>query len=335
MVLIPRLQSETADLGKAKRPQSSESTPPGFADRPLEIQSVAGKHFVTHQQGTIEIPSHPKRICSLAFTDELVALGIRPTSASCTNGQFPDYLRKRLQNVVGINQMMGVGQPDFETIVETKPDLIIASAGDPQTYRQLLKIAPVVLLSGDGDNNRQRMFDLGRLLDREAEAAACIKNYDAKIRQARKLLSDELGSQKVAFFRIFGKQFYIHGHTRGGIMLYDELKLNPPTLLDSSPKGFLLTPESLLQLDADLIFLAVEANQGAQRSWSQLLDHPAWERVPAVRSKRVIMLPMQHHWLRPGFLAKSQMLDEIIQSCSRAEGQAKTNISINANGVGV
>ncbi|OYP32963.1 iron-siderophore ABC transporter substrate-binding protein [Rhodopirellula sp. MGV] len=301
---------------RSKRNQTplSESPPPGFGSTPLEISPQGSQYLVRHQLGTVIVPMQPTRICALAFTDELLAIGVTPFAASCTNGEFPDYLRDRLEGAVAINQLMGVGQPDFETIVVSQPDLIITSAGDPQTYHQLSKIAPVVVLSGDGDNNRQRVLDLGKLLDKERSARDCVSHYDQRIRNAKRLLHETIGDRKVAFFRIFGKQFYIHGHTRGGLMLYDELGLATPALIDQSPRGFMLSPESLLQLDAEFIFLAVEANRGAQRSWKSLLSHPAWQRVPAVRDGRVFLLPEQHHWLRPGFLAKSMMLDEIVRS---------------------
>ena len=88
----------------------------------------------------------------------------------------------------------------------------------------------------------------------------------------------------------------------------------PPTLIASSPKGYALSPESLLQLDADHIFVAAEVNAGAQRSWSGVLSHPAWGRVPAVKSGNVYPLAEQQQWLHPGFLARARMLDEIMSA---------------------
>ncbi|QDT41987.1 putative siderophore-binding lipoprotein YfiY precursor [Gimesia alba] len=319
LVVGVRFAPATGDISQQKpgakgTGKAEQSEPPGMGKTPLLVTSKGNELSVTHQMGTVLVPRQPERICSLAFTDELLAIGVKPAAASCMNGSFSDYLAQRLEGVVGINQLMGVAQPNFETLATVQPDLIISSSGDPQTYNQLSRIAPVVVMAGDGDNNRQRVLDLGALLGRREIAVQTVAAYDARIQQAKQVLQAKIGNRKVAFFRIFGKQFYIHGHTRGGVMLYDELELAAPGLIENSPRGFMLSPESLLQLDAEFIFVAAEANQGAQRSWSTLLSHPAWQRVPAVQTGQVYSLTDQHQWLRPGFLAKSQMLDEILHA---------------------
>ncbi len=290
------------------------TSPPGTGCTPLFVEKHGLQLRIIHLMGEVRFERVPLRICSLAFTDELLAIGVQPIAAGSVNGKFPDYLTKHLHGVTAINQLMGAAQPSFEALIAVQPDLIIMPAGDPQTYYQLSKIAPVVVLGDDGDNNRQRVLDLGTLLDRREYAEQQIASFDARIARAKQVLQSEIGDSKVAFFRIFGKQFYIHGHTRGGLMLYDELGLSVPTLIADSPKGYMLSPESLLQLDADYVFVAAEDNQGAQRSWSQLLSHPAWQRVPAIQAGHVYPLVDQHHWLRPGFLAKLQMLDDIVRA---------------------
>lgn len=287
---------------------------PGTGEFPLLIESDGNLRKITHRMGAVIIPQNPQRICSLSFTDELLTIGVKPIAASCTNGKFPDYLRDSLRGVIGINHLMGVVQPDFETLVEVQPDLILASSVDPQTYQQLSKIAPVVVMTSDSDNNRQRLLDLGKLLNHLEVAEHQVGVYDRAIEHAKGILKDRIGDRKVAFFRIHGKQFYIHGHTRGGIMLYDELGLVPPSLIASSSRGLVLSPETLLQLDADYIFVAAEANAGARRSWNSASNHPAWLRIPAVKAGHVYSLVEQHQWLVSGFLAKSRMLEEIMAS---------------------
>lgn len=287
---------------------------PGSGATPLVVEPDGANYRVTHSMGTVFVPAHPRRICSLGFTDELLAIGVKPVAASCTNGKFPDYLVDWLDGVIGINHLMGIAQPNFETLVNVRPDLIISSTGDPQTYRQLSKIAPVVVLESDSDCNRQRLLDLGELLGHRKIAERQIATFEDCVNRARILLHERIGERKVAFFRIHGKQFYIHGHTRGGIMLYDELGFTPPSLIEGSRRGFVLSPEALLQLDAEYIFVAAEHNPGAQRSWKSVGSHPAWMRVPAVRNGQVYSLSDQHQWLIPGFLAKSRMLKEILQA---------------------
>ena len=292
------------------------ATPRTSSDGTFAIFSSDERHgrVVRHVLGTVTIPRCPRRVCALSYVDELVAIGAKPFAASCSSGRFLDYLEDRLQGVIRINQMLGVAQPDFETLTEISPDLIVTGNPDPQTYRQLSKIAPTVVLTSDDGDDRERLLLLGELVGKRTEAEAALVRYEAKIRAAGEVLRRKIGDRGVAFFRVFGKQYYIHGHTRGGIVLYDLLGLNPPALISTFPKGCMLSSEMLLKLDADYVFVAAENTKGTLRTRRTLQDHPAWRRVPAVHEGRVYDLTVQHQWLVPGLLARSQMIDEILQS---------------------
>ncbi|RCS44631.1 hypothetical protein DTL42_17060 [Bremerella cremea] len=302
--------SDTAQQSPQREPASQ---PPGSAGVPIVVTPLNENRWrVEHLCGTSEIPAWPTRICALAFADEMLAIGMPPAAASSSATGFPDYLRPQLEGVVPVYQMLGTMLPDFETIVQLQPDLILTSNTDPQTYAQLSKIAPVVVLQRSSWDDQQRILDVGNLLGKEQQAQAVLAAYQAQVAAAKAILQQKIGIQPVSFFRVFGRQMYIHGHTRGGLLLYDELGLKPPALLNDSPRGYMLSPEALLQLDAEHLFVAAENNLGAQRSWESLLSHPAWQRVPAVKQKHVYPIQAQHQWLVPGIQGKSRMIDEIV-----------------------
>lgn len=287
---------------------------PGMRDRAIECVRTESGLLVQHVMGATRIDTKPLRICALAFADESLALGVKPIAAAARHGLFPDYMADQLEGSTPVNQMLDVAEPDFECLANCQLDLILASDVTRQTYDRLAKIAPTIIMKGDSDNNRQRILDLGMILNRQIEAQDCMEKYDRILALAKEELHARIGNDRVAFFRIWGKQFYIHGHTRGGIMLYDELGLRPPSLIDSHPRGCALNPESLLLLDADILFVATEANLGAERSWTTLLEHPVWQQVPAAKRGKVYALKYQQHWLRAGFQAKLVMLKEILSA---------------------
>ena len=306
-------QGDSSTGGRSASAKANDDTPPGSGSRAVEIvDQGADYRVVRHALGTTRVPASPRRLCALGYLDELLAIGVKPMAASSFNGHFPDYLEDQLDGVTDIPQMYGNWQPNFEAILAAQPDLILTSNSDPQTYRQLSKIAPVVVLTNSGQHCRERLLDVGLVLGCQHQAEVRAAWYDAKIRAAQEALGDKMGDRKVAFFRIFGKQYYIHGRSRGGLVLYDDLKLNPPTLLAGGARGMMLSPEALLDLDADYIFIAAERSKGTYRSLDQLLDHPAWQRVPAVRSSHVVRLHSFHQWLVAGVLGKALIVDEIL-----------------------
>lgn len=308
----------SSQLTKSSLASPSIESRPGSRAVPLKIGELNDdQRSVEHLMGACIVPACPARICALDFADELLAIGVTPLAASSSATGFPDYLRPQLKDVVPVYQMLGTVFPDFETIVRLQPDLILTANTDPQTYAQLSKIAPVVVLERTSWDDQQRILDIGNLIGKEQQAKAVLAAYQSKVEAAREVLLAKIGDQPVTFFRIFGRQMYIHGHTRGGLLLYDELGLTPPSVLADSPKGYMLSPESLLQLDAQHLFVAAENNLGAQRSWDNLLSHPAWKRVPAVAQGNVYAIHQQHQWLVPGIQGKSQMIDEIITGLAR------------------
>ncbi|PQO35610.1 ABC transporter substrate-binding protein [Blastopirellula marina] len=304
---------EPPAAGQSVRKEADAEKRPGADGEPIII-TPSNEHqtLVKHLLGETVVPNKPQRICALAFTDELLAIGVQPAAAACSANGFSDYLRTQMDGVAPIHQLMGTMFPDLEAIVRLQPDLILTSNADPQTYAQLSKIAPVVVLQRSDWSDRIRILDVGRLVGREAEAETVLAAYEAKSAAAKETLRQKIGDQPVSFFRVFGRQMYIHGHTRGGLLLYDELGLQPPKILENSPRGYLLSPETLLELDAQHLFVAAERNLGAQRSWDGLLEHPAWKRVPAVQQGNVYPIDQQHPWLVPGIQGKSRMIDEIV-----------------------
>ena len=86
-----------------------------------------GKMSIVDDRGvTVEVPAQPKRIASISyFADDIaLALGVKPVASTyMTAGREPDFL-------LGLtSQMKRIGQrakPNLELLSEAKPDLIIA-----------------------------------------------------------------------------------------------------------------------------------------------------------------------------------------------------------------
>lgn len=335
LVCLGGCSEDKSTVSQANSKQESKHGLPGSDGVPIVLRPQNSTTIrVEHLSGTSEVPTHPKKVCALAFIDELLAIGVRPLAASSSATGFPDYLRSQLDEVVPIYQMMGTMMPDFERIALLQPDVIITSNVDPQTYAQLSKIAPVVDLMRSSWDDQQRILDIGLLLGKAQEARAVLAAYQAKVVAAKQVLNEKVRERPVAFFRVFGRQMYIHGHTRGGLLLYDELGLTPPALINDSPRGYMLSPEALLQLDAEYLFVAAEKNLGARRSWECLLNHPAWQRVPAVKLRNVYPIRAQQQWLVPGIQGKSRMIDEIVSALapeSTASIQQAANEAYEAN----
>lgn len=126
-----------------------------------------GKVSIVDDRGvTVEVPAQPKRIASISyFADDIaLALGVKPIASTyMTAGREPDFL-------LGLtSQMKRIGQrakPNLELLSEAKPDLIIAirryTVGNAA---QLQGIAPYVAYNMELlDESYKEVAEISKLL---------------------------------------------------------------------------------------------------------------------------------------------------------------------------
>lgn len=311
-------------------------TPPGAGARPVEVLEE-GECFrvVRHAAGVTRIPAHPQRICALAAADELLSIGVMPVAHAIGDGNFPDYLAEALQGVPWIPNVYGGQMPNMEAVIGVHPDLIITRSRSLQTYNQLSRIAPVVVLLDHMVHYRERVLDVGAIVGRRREAEARVAWYNAKVAAAREVLQVRLGDRSMAVMRIRPKAYRLFGDDRGGQhvqpVIYGDLGVKRPKLVDGRSWSSTKSPEDLLHLDADYLILSVDVTPGSTRTLLDLLEHPVWQRVPAVRDGRVLALTTYRHWSDAGILGRGRCIDDVVRAVapeSLAEVDARADAAL-------
>ena len=289
---------------------------PGAGPMPVEILKE-GRDFrvVRHAGGVTRVPAVPRRICALASADELLSIGVMPVAHSIKDGNFPDYLEETFRSIPWIPNVYGDAMPNLEAIIDVDPDLIITRAPDRQTYLQLSKIAPVVVLLGHGQHYRQRVLDVGAIVGRRRAAEVRVAWYDAKVRAAKKALHEKLQGRTFAFFRVNCRSFRMSGsRDSGGPVPYGDLQLPAPQLVARNEENITLSPEQLIDLDADFAVIAVDNAVGSNRNLNDLLEHPVWRRFPAGREGHASIITEYRHWADSGILGKSLIIDDVLHA---------------------
>jgi iron complex transport system substrate-binding protein len=300
---------------QASRKAESESLPGGGARLVEVIEEGDGYRVIRHAGGITRIPASPRRICALASADELLSIGVKPIAHSIKDGNFPDYLAETLQDIPWIPNVYGDAMPNLEAIIAVHPDLIITRAPDRQTFLQLSKIAPVVVLLGHSHHYRQRVLDVGTIVGRRREAQLRVAWYDAKVAAARDVLHATLKGRTFAFFRVNNRAFRLSGWSdSGGPVAFGDLQLPQPRLVAENERNITLSPEQLLDLDADYAVIAVDDHVGGTRNMQAFLEHPAWRRMAASREGHATILTQYRHWADSGILGKSLIIDDVLRA---------------------
>jgi iron complex transport system substrate-binding protein len=289
---------------------------PGGGARPVElVEEGDGYRVIRHAGGVTRVPAAPRRICALASADELLSIGVLPAAHSIKDGNFPDYLAETLRDVPWIPNVYGDAMPNLEAIIAVHPDLIITRAPDRQTFLQLSKIAPVVVLLGHAHHYRQRVLDVGTIVGRRREAEARVAWYDAKVLAARRALHARLNGRTFAFFRVNSRAFRLSGWSdSGGPVAFGDLDLPRPRLVAENERNVTLSPEQLIDLDADFAVIAVDVAVGSGRNLREFLEHPAWQRLPASKNGQATILTNYRHWADSGILGKSLIIDDVVRA---------------------
>jgi iron complex transport system substrate-binding protein len=306
---------------------SNGETLPGTGPTPVEVvEEGDGYRLVRHAGGTSRVPTQPRRVCALTAADELLAVGLKPVAHSIADGNFPDYLAEDLADVPWIPNVYGAHLPNMEAIVRVRPDLIITRTTSRQTYLQLSKIAPVVVLLDHLQHYRERVLDVGTIVGRRSEAEARVAWYEAKVTAAKAAIHPVLQGRTIAMMRVRPKSYRLLGDQHHvSPLLYGDLEVKAPDLVVNRTWSSTMSPEQLLKFDADYLIITADSATEGQRTLRELENHPVWRRVPAVRNGRVLALSKYRHWADAGILGRARGIDDVLRLVA-PESQALVNV---------
>ncbi|MFX3618990.1 MAG: ABC transporter substrate-binding protein [Sporolactobacillus sp.] len=282
-----------------------------------ELQTRVLKDAMGHK---VKIPAHPKRVIASYMEDDLIALGIKPVAQwSINNGKgVQDYLQSDLKKVPTIPYDL-----PYESVATFKPDLMLIDSAASVTgnkYIQYNRIAPTYVIDNKVNSDwRTKFIKIGRVFGEKAKAEKILANYDKKAQSARTAIKKSAGTPKVAAIWLVGGKFFVVGeNVSSGSVLYRDLKLKAPNVVQKISKQATanwspISLESLAKLDADDIFLInSDKNNGAS-----MLKEDTWKSIPAVKKHHVYSFNADSSWLYSGPIANQQMMDSVVKSLTK------------------
>ncbi|MBP1996548.1 ABC transporter substrate-binding protein [Paenibacillus eucommiae] len=268
------------------------TTSPAETTAPTE--TTPATKVVTTLHGDIEIPVKPLRIVTDDYLGSLIALGVKPIGT-------PGLHLKNLyfaEALAGVEDIGDYGNSSMEKIIDLHPDLIITAEDDEAKYNVLAKAAPTISVPyGELKNAHEELTYFGKLLGREAEAAAWLADYDDRIAKAKAKVDKAIPAD--ATFTIFEdgeKSVYTYGDNfgRGGQPIYQALGRKPPAgIADEIMKKQWkeLSMEMLASYAGD--YLIITSNS---RTLDDFKKDPVWSTLEAVKNDRVYVWKEERSW---------------------------------------
>ncbi|SDX71212.1 ABC transporter substrate-binding protein [Paenibacillus sp. CF384] len=268
-------------------------------------------------KGDVSIPADPKQVIGLSvvYPEFLYALGVTPIAVQNYHLEFPSYLKDSFKDTL----KMGIARtPDFEAILASKPDLIIAPTWwSDKDYGQLSKIAPTVLLP-ERSNWRDELRDIGEVLGKKEQAEKVITDLQAKEEDAKKKLDELAGDETVLYMEIMDKEIFIYGENSDrGKFVHKGLGLSAIKNFPQSENSLSISLEKIPEYNPDHIILQMsdDANQAVKDRYKEMMDSSLWKNMTAVKNNHVYLMGSKE-WFNLGMspLADSSAIDDVVHA---------------------
>ena len=273
------------------------------------------KQKITYLGKEYTVPAKVKKIvtASLESMEDAAVLGIKPVGAITVGGKLPDYLAKDLEGAKSVGEKM---QPDFETLLQLKPDVITSSSKfPPETAEKFARVAPTFPVSHVSTNWEENLKLMGELSGKKDKAEKIIKDYKADAAKAKGKIGDNLKDKKVLVARLRAGSLYLYPE---GVyfnpVIYKDLGLTVPEEIKAVKAQEAISLEKLAESNPDYIFLQFEAseNKDKPKALEELESNPIWQSIKAVKDKKVFVNsvdPMAQGgtaWSKTAFLKEAE-----------------------------
>lgn len=283
----------TPDTSKTSEQSSSVSlipAPEGRTHYPLQIKTASGQTTLQARPTRIAVAGQGSDI------ELLAALKVTPVLAPAGVTDRAQWVAQELPGE--IERTFDGGADDFPVgeVADSHPDLVVATEGDLlYDYDQIKKIAPVLLpAAGQGKvapTWRERMMQLGEVLDLRSAAAAAIKKHDDRL-AALRAQYPQFAGKTVTYADLYAAEFGpAHGSMpgSGAERLFTALGFSPNPLAKKVPSDATITDDKLGLLDADAVVMCVDdAVKG--RVDELLTGKPGYRRLSAVKNNHVALV---------------------------------------------
>ncbi|WP_409344719.1 ABC transporter substrate-binding protein [Paenibacillus sp. MBLB4367] len=246
-----------------------------------------------HAMGETVIPAKPQKVVTLQYVSQMLSVGLKPIAA-------PDHVLEDMGDAVkGIESLGNAENVNFEKILQLQPDLIIAGDAEQDVYDKLSKIAPTVVVPWMNYDVSGHVKVIGDILNRQKEAEAWQKAFDAKVQEAKKQIEGKIGQGKTfAIYNIRPKEIYVYGVRNLGFTIYKALGLTPPEPvkkeIEKDP-NFWAKPVSLEVLpeySADYLLVATFLDDDSKKNLESIKKSALWANLPAVKNNHVYELDL-------------------------------------------
>lgn len=277
----------------AESPNAEQPADGGIAEENDSEPKGDGTQTITYLDNEYTLPEKVERIVitgAMEAMEDALVLDVKPVGAITFAGEFPERFDPIVSEAESIGEKT---QPDFETILKLKPDVILASTKFPEeVVQQLEKIATTIRVSHIATHWEDNLFLLAELSGKQELARQEIEQYRSGLEQAKEQLGENLDGKSVLAVRIRSGQMYIYPEAVFfNPILYEDLGFSVPAEVQAAKAQELISVEALADMNPDVLFIqyAEAENADAPNVVEELQNNPIIRNISALKNDQAFV----------------------------------------------
>jgi iron complex transport system substrate-binding protein len=279
------------------------------------VQCPDDCRVIQHSMGETCIPKHPERVATIfhGILGSALSFGVKPIASSVLEIQnpFPAYLGNQVNGVKPIGSQ---NEPNLESILMLKPDLILVWQNIQAIYPLLSKISPTVIIPWRGPSAWREHIELvAKALGKEEAMQQAWKHYYQRIDELKIALGDQYKNKKISVLTPSSQWgFFIHAKNSFAGSILNDLELDRPKVQNvETSSGYVTSTseEQLEMIDGDIIFALIYKEED-RKAFERMLQTPLGTKLKAVREERIYFVDTLP-WGSANFIAADVVLDDL------------------------
>ncbi|WP_438350443.1 ABC transporter substrate-binding protein [Paenibacillus sp. FA6] len=246
---------------------------------------------ITYLGEEYTVPAITERIIfagSQESMEDALVLGVKPIGATTVGGDFPSMFADITDGVEGIGEKT---QPNVETMLNLKPDIILGSTKFPaesiEKFKKVATTIPVSHISTDWEANLNL---LAELTGRQEEAKQVLLKYKDDVKLFKEKIGTTFKDKNVLFVRVRAGNIAIYPEdVFFNPSIYAELGAIVPEEVKLAKAQQIVSLEKLSEINPDYLFVqfAEDENADNPKALEDLQSNPIWQSINAVKNNNL------------------------------------------------
>lgn len=280
----------------------------------FSLNIFATPKTIKHELGQAQINGVPKRVVVFDYGLLDIVDAVGGNVVGVVKDNLPQSLKKFSdKKYTNIGTLF---EPNYETLIKLKPDLILISGRQEKVYKELNKIAPTIYLTVDGPTYMNDLKKNSLLIGDIFNKKSVVEGKLASIDKSIKSLNKKTTNNNAMFLLVNGNALSVYGKGSRFDMLYSVFGFkSADTNIPVDNHGNKVSYEYILSKNPDYLFILDRSKLiDSKITAKETLDNNLIKSTKAYKNKKIINLNLENWYLASGGLTVTENIIKEIKT---------------------